>query len=155
MNECLHLTGSVGTAFRVALYRVWKYSIWMCSWKIRECAYKAHTEAHWRWCLGEPCINEVTVGSIPVVLPESALLEDPGFPSCVGTNISSFPGLLLAGPWNRLRLAVMLIGALLGRRRLATSQVLLRVTSCVCKLRIWFQLLSLLLGFYEYPDSWF
>lgn len=40
---------------------------------------------------------------------------------------------------------------MLGKRKLATSQLVLRLMSCVCKLRFSFQFLFL--GFYRYPDS--
>lgn len=89
--------------------------------------------AHGKWCLGEPCLNKATVSSVSIASPGSPLLL--ASPLALGTNVCSAPGLLLAGPQDRLRLKVMLTGALQCKRRLATCQVVLRVMSSVCKLR--------------------
>lgn len=76
------------------------------------------------------------------------------FPLATGTNIFPSWHFLLAGPCSRLGLRLCSWGAALGKRKLTTCQVLLRVMSCVYKLRLWFWFLSLLLGFFEYPNSW-
>lgn len=81
-------------------------------------------------------------------------MEGPQLPLSPATLINFLPdtfcslGLATGSVWRPCSW-----GELLGKRKLPTAQVLLGVMSYGCKLGLQFQVLSLLLGFVEHPDS--